>query len=181
MPVHSDLQVVSGVPEVCVLPRSATQQSFVILATDGLWSCCSSAEAIQFVSDHLAGNDSPQAAADSLLNHALMDRQASDNVLITVIVINPLLPRASPSPVLHTGGAASVGARSSGQVRRRSRARVERPWQQRMATIHADMDLSLPPLVWTGSRESCNASGKRDSDSLRPDRDDVATIWRPEL
>jgi serine/threonine protein phosphatase PrpC len=44
---------VSALPEVCVLPRSLASPAFLILATDGLWSVCSSAEAAKFVTNQV--------------------------------------------------------------------------------------------------------------------------------
>lgn len=81
-------------PEICVVSRSRASAAFLILATDGLWSCCTSAQAATFVDEKLREHDNPQWAAEQLLQHVLMDMNTSDNVYITVVLVKPV---AGPS------------------------------------------------------------------------------------
>lgn len=82
-------QVVSSTPEVCVVRRSALSAGFLIIASDGVWSCCKSDEAYALVQSKLAVNDNPQWAADQLLAHVVNEQQTSDNVFITVVLLKP--------------------------------------------------------------------------------------------
>jgi serine/threonine protein phosphatase PrpC len=91
-------QVVSSMPEVCIVRRSTSTPGFLILATDGLWSSCSSAEAIAFVDQQLSIHDNPQWAADQLLSHVLLEQSSSDNVYITVVLLKPEPPGAASTP-----------------------------------------------------------------------------------
>lgn len=70
MPSCLSEQVVSALPEVCVLARSSALPAFLILATDGLWSVCSSAEAARFVSKQVRASPRRAAPLSRLLSLA---------------------------------------------------------------------------------------------------------------
>mmetsp|Transcript_3568 Transcript_3568/g.8966 ORF Transcript_3568/g.8966 Transcript_3568/m.8966 type:complete len:190 (+) Transcript_3568:829-1398(+) len=93
-------QVVSSMPEVCIVRRSTSTPGFLILASDGLWSSCSSAEAIAFVDQQFSIHDNPQLAADQLLSHVLLEQSSSDNVYIIVVLMKPSPAVASTPGVL---------------------------------------------------------------------------------
>ncbi|GAQ91260.1 hypothetical protein KFL_007530080 [Klebsormidium nitens] len=57
---------------------------FVILASDGLWDCIKSQEAVQFVLQQLAKKDDLQVASQELAKFALRER-GSDNISIILI------------------------------------------------------------------------------------------------
>lgn len=95
-------QVVSSMPELCVVPRSTSAQGFLVIASDGVWSCCKSDEAYAIVARQLNADGNPQRAADQLLAHVVMECHTSDNVFITVVLIAPFEPeltaaRGTPS------------------------------------------------------------------------------------
>lgn len=80
--------VVVATPDVSQVDLQPGDQ-FVVLATDGLWDCCTSAQASIFVRGELAKNGgSAQAAADALVGHAVGRRKAKDNVAAIVLVLN---------------------------------------------------------------------------------------------
>ncbi|KAG8468149.1 hypothetical protein KFE25_007201 [Diacronema lutheri] len=100
--LNPQMQVVSSMPELCVVPRSTSAQGFLVIASDGVWSCCKSDEAYAIVARQLNADGNPQRAADQLLAHVVMECHTSDNVFITVVLIAPFEPeltaaRGTPS------------------------------------------------------------------------------------
>ena len=82
---HPVVVATPDVSQVDLLPGD----QFVLLATDGLWDCCTSAQASIFVRGELAKNGGDaQATADALVSHAVGRRKAKDNVAAIVVVLN---------------------------------------------------------------------------------------------
>ena len=80
---------VIATPDVSEVPLGAAGDAdFMIIATDGLWDCCSSARSAAFVRDELKRNGRDAgAAAKALVMHALGRRQGQDNVAIVIILL----------------------------------------------------------------------------------------------
>lgn len=97
-------QVVSSMPEVCVVRRSLVSAAFLIMASDGVWSCCKSDEAYALVESKLAIDENPQWAADQLLAHVVNEQQTCDNVFVIVVLLKPTetleQPTSSRAPPL---------------------------------------------------------------------------------
>ena len=76
---------VVATPDVSEVVLAESDQ-FVIIASDGLWDCTTSAQAVLFVRGELArsGGDA-QAAAEALVAHAVKRRRSQDNVAAVVV------------------------------------------------------------------------------------------------
>jgi serine/threonine protein phosphatase PrpC len=79
--------VVVATPDVSQVELTPRDE-FVIVATDGLWDYCSSAQAVQFVRSELARNGrDAQAAAEALAEHAVGRRRSKDNIAVAIVLL----------------------------------------------------------------------------------------------
>jgi hypothetical protein len=85
-------------PEVCVVQRSLDTPGFIILASDGVWACVSSAEAIAFVERQLSLDHNPQTAAERLRAHVFSDKHGCDNVYVIIVLLAPIAALAASTP-----------------------------------------------------------------------------------
>lgn len=59
---------------------------FILVASDGLWSCMTSEEAVGFIRDHLyVKKRSAGDAAELLLEHCLHTLQSKDNISLVLV------------------------------------------------------------------------------------------------
>jgi serine/threonine protein phosphatase PrpC len=84
--LNVDAQVVTAKPEVRTVAR-CDADLFILLASDGLWSRCSSEDAAAFVHQRLirGSQGSAQAAAEALVQHALFKLHSSDNTSVVIV------------------------------------------------------------------------------------------------
>ena len=79
--------VVVPTPDVCEVDLE-DGDAFLIVATDGLWDCCTSAQAVHFLRGELSRNGmDAQLAADALVEHAVGRRKTKDNVAAIVVLL----------------------------------------------------------------------------------------------
>ena len=85
---------VVAVPDVAELPLGA-EHEFLLMASDGLWDVCSSAQAVGLVRAELRRGASEQEAVDALLAYAVSKRRTQDNC--AVVLVNTQQPQ-QPQP-----------------------------------------------------------------------------------
>jgi serine/threonine protein phosphatase PrpC len=73
-----------GLPHVSKSIRIAPNDSFVIIASDGLWDVLSGQRAV----DIIKGEQDPQMTANMLLQTALLSPKCNDNVTVVVVRLN---------------------------------------------------------------------------------------------
>merc|ERR1712010_202247 len=86
-------QVVTSEPEVSIT-ELVDEDSFLILASDGIWDRMSNDEVVYFVDQRLREHGDPQMAGTQLANHAIINLRSSDNVSV-VVVVPRKLPRTA--------------------------------------------------------------------------------------
>lgn len=104
----------SAEPEVTQHTVSLPEDEFLVLACDGLWDVCNSAQAVAYLRRQLVARRSAAEAAAALAEHALQ-RGSTDNITIIVIVFKSLEPVAPP-PLLPAAAPAAAAASISEPV-----------------------------------------------------------------
>lgn len=96
----------------------SAEDEFIILACDGLWDVVTSQRAVELARSQLRVSNSPESAAQSLIQHA-MERHASDNVTVLIVGLSSRPPptrsfnRRTGAPlnrILSNGGLHSLAA-----------------------------------------------------------------------
>jgi protein phosphatase 1L len=78
-------QVVTSEPEVSIT-ELVEEDSFLVIASDGIWERISNEEAVAFIELKLREHGDPQFAASQLANYAIINKRGGDNVSIIIIV-----------------------------------------------------------------------------------------------
>lgn len=96
----------------------SAEDEFIILACDGLWDVVTSQRAVELARSQLRVSNSPESAAQSLIQQA-MERHASDNVTVLIVGLSSRPPptrsfnRRTGAPlnrILSNGGLHSLAA-----------------------------------------------------------------------
>ena len=78
-------QVVTSEPEVSIT-ELVDEDTFLVIASDGIWDRMSNDEVVSFVDQRLREHSDPQMAASQLANYAMINLRSADNVSALVIV-----------------------------------------------------------------------------------------------
>jgi len=78
-------QVVTSEPEVSIT-ELVDEDTFLVIASDGIWDRMSNDEVVSFVDRRLREHSDPQMAASQLANYAMINLRSADNVSALVIV-----------------------------------------------------------------------------------------------
>ncbi|KAH9290449.1 hypothetical protein KI387_034566, partial [Taxus chinensis] len=76
---------------------------FILLASDGLWDCMSSVDAVRFVRNQLRQHGDVQSACEALANAAL-NRNTQDNVSVVIADLRRIQQQEGPEEEQNLGG-----------------------------------------------------------------------------
>jgi len=78
-------QQVTGFPEVLHHKRDVSKDEFLLMCSDGVWDVMSNQQAITFVRECLAREESPHQVLNSMLDECLHKRRSRDNMSIVLV------------------------------------------------------------------------------------------------
>lgn len=84
-------QVVTSEPEVSIT-ELADDDTFLVIASDGLWDRMTNDDVVCFVDQRLREHSDPRLAANQLAHHAMINLRSCDNVSV-IIIVPRKLPR----------------------------------------------------------------------------------------